>query len=201
MTVPFPLRARRPGAPSRQAAFSLAEVMVALAIATIILGSVAAFSITGMRTIRHITVQGTMTQDIGETQGILSESVRTAIDMALSNNGNVLTLMYDENPAVDSNADKDPYNDTNRVARFFFNNGDGNDSTTTNNTFTFVRDVSITNQARVLLSRGVRKLPALPVFVSLSSNTVLQVNLGVVDDQGQNRTQNIEMKSTLVLRN
>ncbi len=190
----------------RRAAFTLVELMVAMGVAAIVLGSVAAFSITGMRTVEHIATQATITQNIGETHGLLSENIRSAVGMAVADSGNQLNLAFDDNPAADSNGDGIPYNDTNRTARFNFLNGDGNDSTTTNNSFVFIRDTSLINQVKVLLPDGVRKLPGLPVFATVGTNGMLRINLGVLDNAGGKQTggkqtQTIELKTTMILRN
>jgi len=185
----------------QQAAFTLVELMVAMGVAAIVLGSVAAFSITGMRTVEHIATQATMTQNIGETHGLLSENIRSAVSMAVTQGGNRLILRFDENPAVDSNGDGIPYNDTNRTARFNFLDGDGSDSTITNNSFVFIRDTSQSNEVKVLLSSGVRKLPGLPIFATVGTNGMLRINLGVVDNAGGKQNQTIELKTTMILRN
>jgi prepilin-type N-terminal cleavage/methylation domain-containing protein len=181
--------------------YTLVELMIGMSISAVVLASLAGFTISGLRTIEHINTQGTISQAAGDTHGILTEQVRNAVGMSVGDNGNQLTLAFDDNPAVDSNGDRNPYNDTNRTALFAFRNGDGNDATTANNTFVFIPNMANTNQTRVLITGGVRKLPNLPVFSATSSNRAVQINLGVMDHAGSVRTQNIEVKTTLIRRN
>jgi prepilin-type N-terminal cleavage/methylation domain-containing protein len=183
-----------------RSAFTVTELLVAVAIASVILAAVSVFFTTGMRTVQQIATQAIATRGLAETQARLGENVRAAISLTVANNGNHLTLAFDENPAADSNGDGDPYNDTNRVARFEFRNGDGRDATTTNNSLVLIPNTTLTNEFRVLLPAGVRKLPGLPVFTLASTNRV-QINLGTVDNVGNSKTQNAEMKATLVRRN
>jgi prepilin-type N-terminal cleavage/methylation domain-containing protein len=183
-----------------RSAFTVTELLVAVAIASVILAAVSVFFTTGMRIVQQIATQAIATRDLAQTQNLLSDNVHLAISLNVANNGNWLTLAFDENPAVDSNADGNRYNDTNRTARFEFRNGDGNDATTTNNSLVLIPDTALTNEVRVLLSNGVRKLPGLQVFTFESTNMV-RISMGVLDTVGANKTQNIEMKTLLLRRN
>jgi hypothetical protein len=180
-------------------AFTVMEMTVASAMVAIIVAGLFAGTTFFTNSLQAVTRQNLLNDRAAAASEFILSRVRLAMTMTNDASGNMLTLEFDDDPAVDSNGDGKTYNDTNHVERFIFLSGDGDDGTTANNRLVHVPNVSasVTN---TLLSEGVRKLTSLKVFTLTNQNAVL-INFGLIGDDGKGRYQAVEIRTRAVRRN
>jgi prepilin-type N-terminal cleavage/methylation domain-containing protein len=185
----------QPPGPRRLAAFTLVELMVAVAISTVLLAMSGTFIILAARSSSGIVQQAMLNERAGRTTEFIFQRIRFATSMTQDVTGNVLTLGYDTNYLVDSDGDKKAYNDRDYYEVFQFLNGATSDSSSL--VYKPNANVAKTN---VLLKSGVRKLPNKNVFTVTNGATVI-VRFGLVDSYATDGYQEVDVKATFVARN
>ena len=179
------------------AGFTLMEMMVAVGISGLAIAMLTTFIVMVARSTSGIVKQSVVNGQAGYTSEFIFSRVRFATSVSAS--GNVLTLGFDDNINVDSNNDKKAYNDQDHYEVFMFNNGDGNDATTSNNKMLYKKNsaVLVTN---VLISSGIAKLPGKSVFSVVNGATVL-LNYGLTDNYAADGYQQCDVQAIFVARN
>ena len=193
--------AQQPPGTRPRAAFTLLELMIAAALSTVVLAVSATFILMSAQSSSAIVQQAQLNERAGHASEFIFERIRFATSITQDISGNTLTLGYDTNFLVDSDVppDKKTYNDHDYFETFQFVNGDGNDTSTTNNCLIYKprADLAITN---VLIKTGVRKLPNKPVFTVTNGATVI-VRFGLLDCFASDGYQEVDVKATFVARN
>jgi hypothetical protein len=110
--------------------------------------------------------------------------------------GNVLTLAFDDNTSVDSNADGKTYNDRDHFEQFKFVGVNGSTNTVSTNLLVYVPDTAATNQ-QVLIPAGVHNLPGYNIFTVTNGSTIV-IRFGIVDGYGPDRFQTVDIQGTAV---
>ena len=180
---------------TRQAGFTLPEIMVAVALATLIVGGFMAYLSFSSKTIQSVTQQSIFNQKGGNTIELIQARVRGANSITNDSAGDTLTLTVDDNPYSDSDADGKTYNDTNHTERIQFRT---NDTTLANNTIYYKTNVN--SSAEFVLATSVRKIPGQKVFTLTNSVSVI-INFGLQDAFTNDNYQSIEFKGEATLRN
>jgi hypothetical protein len=151
------------------------------------------------RTLNAVTLQSDLNQAAGHTAEFILQRIRLANSATNDILGNTLTLSFDDNPTVDSNADGMTWNDQNHFERFSFSDGDGLLSTLTNNVISYKTNIN-TSYTTNLITSSVRKLGISKVFAVTNGSTV-QVTFGLLTTNSYRMSQMIEIRTTARLRN
>jgi hypothetical protein len=136
--------------------------------------------------VSSITQQSTMNFQAANALEIIQNRVRLATLISNSADGATITLGFDDNPAVDSNRDGDPYDDTDHFERFQVQ------TNATTNSLVYIPLVG-SNYTQVLVPAGVRPLPGLPYF-SVSNRAFVFINFGVVDLNPNDYYQTVDIQ-------
>jgi prepilin-type N-terminal cleavage/methylation domain-containing protein len=182
-----------------RAAFTLPEVLISIIVVGVIGAGALLYTSLSGRSLASIYAQSVLNQKAAYVSEVIARQVRLANSVSNDVSGNTLYLGFDDDLTTDTNGDGSAFNDVNRVELFQFQNGDGSDTTLADNRLIYRPDAS-QGAFQVLLERGVRKLPGTNVF-TVTSNRVVMINLGLLDESGGNYTQTIEIKSRVIRRN
>ena len=182
------------------AAFTLVEVMVALAIMLGVLAGVMAFvNGTGI-SLSGITAHNGLIQQAGHSIDLIQDRVRFATRISSDGSGNVLTLGFDDDMDVDSNRDGKSHNDQNHFEQFSFSGVNSTDhAACSNNRLIYVPNTASTT-TRVLIPKGVRNLPGCKIF-AITNQTTAIIRLGIVDTYKRDHYQAIDLQGTAVSLN
>lgn len=182
------------------AGFTFVELLVATSISILLAVGAMMFANSTVLSISAITAQSTINQQAGNAIEFLQINARLATSISNDTAGNILTLGFDDNFAVDSDADGKPYNDRDHFARFqFLGVNSTNSAACATNRLVYFPNVNSTNK-RVLVSAGLRNLPGYKIFNVTNNNTVI-IRFGMVDPQAADRYQAIEIQGTAVSLN
>lgn len=180
----------------RRAAFTLVEIMVASAIGLMVTaGAMAFFQFAGI-SISGAAAQSVLNQRAGNTIEFIQSRARLATFVSNDASGNVLTLAFDDNTSVDSNADGKTYNDRDHFEQFKFVGVNGSTNTVSTNLLVYVPDTAATNQ-QVLIPAGVHNLPGYNIFTVTNGSTIV-IRFGIVDGYGPDRFQMVDIQGTAV---
>jgi Tfp pilus assembly protein PilW len=177
-------------------AYTLVELMVAMAISTMILGVVMAFINFASMTMSGITAQSAVNEQAAGALQLIQNRARLATMVTNDNSGSTLTFGFDDNYGVDSNGDKLPYNDTDHLEKFRVIGTSTNLATSTNS----LVYISANGYQKVLIPTGVCKLPGRNIFTVTNQATAL-IRFAVVDTYARNRYQSIDIQSAAVILN
>ncbi len=122
-----------------RSAFTLMEVMVALAVSSLILGGVMTFLDMASKSLSGTASQTVVNQRAGNSSESIFRRVRFATSVSNSNDasGNTLRLGFDDDSSIDRNNDGKSYNDQDHYEVFQFQNGDGSDDTIADNSLIY----------------------------------------------------------------
>jgi hypothetical protein len=180
--------------------FTLVEIMVACGIFVVTVGGALTFFNLANTSISGITTQSRMSSQAGGALECLQRRARFATSVSNSPSGNTLTLGFDDNTAVDSDGDGKPYNDKDHFEQFKFVGTNSTSSTAcVGNSFVYIPNITATNQ-HVLISRGVRNLPAYKIF-TLTNEVMTVVRFGIVDGNSRDGYQAIDIQGTALSLN
>ena len=181
------------------AAFTLVEMIIAVALGVLVSGIFVLFSESTGRTLVSLTSQSSHNQAAGNGAEFMISRVRLANSASVDASGNTLTLSFDDNPDVDSNADKIKWNDQDHFELFQYKDSDGIATTLGDNIIIYKPN---TNQSAssTLIPNSTRKISSLPIFSIVGSNTVL-INFGLLTTNSSPFSQAIEIRTRAVLRN
>ena len=187
-----------------RAAFTLVEIMVASGILLVLLAGVITFVNATAVSLSGITAQTGLIQQAGNSIAFIQDRVRLATRITSDASGNVLTISFDDDPKVDSNADGKLYNDQDHFERFTFSGVNStNVAACSNNKLIYIPNY-VTNVApantRIMIPKGVRNLPGSKIF-SITNQTIAIIRLGIVDTYERNHYQAIDLQGTAVSLN
>ena len=182
---------------AERSAFTLAELVVAMGAATIVLGCAVGFFFFARISASGIMAQTRVSDQSAHALVYMQSRIRVASSVAVDSTGNTLTLGFDDNPLVDSDGDGITWNDKDHYETFQFHGTNGtNSATAASNTLIYTPKVGV-NGSVVLVSAGVRNLPGNNIF-ALDSNNAVVINFGVVDTNTRDRFQAIEIQGRAV---
>lgn len=186
----------------RRAAFTLTELLFAVGISTVVLAMTGTFIAMAARSTSGIVTQTVLNTQAGRTSEFIFDRVRFATSMSNDVSGNMLTLGFDDDPAVDSDNDKKTYNDKNHYEIFQFTNGDGDDATTADNRLIYYSKTNSTvGLTNVLIKSSVGKLPDKPVFGVTNVTTTVLLNYRLVDSYDSDGYQSCIVQAAFLARN
>jgi hypothetical protein len=142
------------------------------------------------------TSQALINQRAGNAIEFIQNRVRLATFVSNDASGNVLSLAFDDNRAVDSDTDGKAYNDRDHYEQFMFAGVNSSTNTTSTNMLIYIADTANTNQ-RVLIPGGVHNLPGFNIFTVTNSSTIV-IRFGIVDGYGADRYQSVDIQATAV---
>ncbi|HYT60013.1 MAG TPA: prepilin-type N-terminal cleavage/methylation domain-containing protein [Haliangiales bacterium] len=185
----------------QRSAFTLMEVMVALAVSSLILGGVMTFLDMASKSLSGTASQTVVNQRAGNSSESIFRRVRFATSVSNSNDasGNTLRLGFDDDSSIDRNNDGKSYNDQDHYEVFQFQNGDGSDDTIADNSLIYRPREDQTNFI-VLIPSGVQKLPGRKIF-TVTNNCAVYVNFAVADAFARDGYQTCDIQSAFVSRN
>ncbi len=114
--------------------------------------------------------------------------------------GNTLTLSFDDDPNVDSDHDRIPWNDQDHFERFQFIDADNLLSGQAINTLTYQPNTSNAT-VRVLVPTYTLKLSNLPVFTLTNYDSTVLIHFGLVGSSSPPFTKAVEIRTQAALRN
>lgn len=176
-------------------AFTLAEVMVSVAIGAFILSGAFAFLNGTGRALAGVTTQTVLNQEAGNAIEFIQSRIRFATKITNDTAGNALSLAFDDNYAVDSDGNGTPYDDKDHWERFqFVGVNSTNTSGCASNKLIYYSNINSTN-SKVLVPSGMRNLPGYNIF--LVTNQVLVVmRFGIVDTYTRDYYEAIDVQAT-----
>src|SRR5436190_17392013 len=131
-------------------AFTLVEVMVALSISLLVMGGAMIFLKWGGVYLSGITAQSVINQQAGNAIEFIQNRVRLATSISNDASGNSLTLSFDDNPAVDSDADGKTYNDKDHFERFSFIGINGSTNAASTNSLAYIANIASSNRQTLI---------------------------------------------------
>jgi len=177
-----------------RSAFTLLELIVASACGVLVLGSFMVFLLFARVSLSGIMAQAMVSDTAAHAIALMQSRIRLADYIAVDSTGNTLTLGFDDNPAVDSDGDGNPYDDKDHYETFQFTGANGtNSATAASNRLIYTPKVG-TAGSSVLVSAGVRNLPGNNIFAAGNFNTVI-IRFGVVDTNTRDRFQSIDIQA------
>jgi hypothetical protein len=176
-------------------AFTLVEIMIASAIGLLVIGGAMSFMWFCGLGVSGVGAQALCTQRAGNAAEFIESRARFAISASNDHSGNVLTLAFDDNPAIDSDHNGVSYDDRDHFERFQFI---GTNSVTNfaGNSLIYIPDIRESNRV-VLIPAGVRNLPGYPIFTVTNEATTI-IRFGIVDGYGRDHFQSIDIQTTAV---
>ena len=180
--------------------FTLLEGMVSSAVLLLIVGGVMTFMSFAGVSVSGITAQNIASEQAGSAMELIQSRTRFATSISNNAAGNSLTLGFDDNYTVDSDGDGKAYNDKNHFERFSFQGVNStNAAACSTNRLVYLPNITSTS-SRVLVSKGLRNLPLYKIF-TITNQTIAIIRFGIVDGNGKDYYQAIEMQGTAVSLN
>ena len=102
------------------AAFTLVEIMVSVGIISILGALTTGFIISSTKSFTNVTQQSKISQQAANTSMFMVQHTRYALSTTVTNSGNTLTLVFDDDATTDSDSDGLAYNDSDHVEVFKF---------------------------------------------------------------------------------
>lgn len=181
--------------------------MIAFGVVGFVVAAMVVFTEMSTRTLASVNQQTLSNQKAAQFASYLTQRVRAANFMTNNAGETEALLAFDDDSAVDSNGDGNPYNDRDHYELFSFHDGDQNPDTYEDNQILYRPN---TNQSIVieLVQSGVKYLPGTNIFVmadhppgTTNGFRTLHLNVGFYKEEGGNRTQTIEIRTSAFRRN
>jgi len=189
------LAVRRPSLHSGSA-FTLVEIMVASSIGLLVTaGAVMFFQFAGT-SMSGATAQSLLNQRAGNAVEFIQSRARLSTFVSNDASGNVLSMAFDDDPAVDSDSDGKSYNDRNHWEQFKFIGVNGSTNGISTNLLVYIANTAVTNQ-QVIIPAGINNLPGYKIFNVVDGSTIV-VRFGVVDGYARDRYQSVDIQATAV---
>ena len=183
------------------------EAMIAFGIIGFAVAAMVVFTEMTTRSLASVNQQTLSNRKAGQFSTFITQRVRLANFMTNNANNTEILLAFDDDTSTDSDSDGSAFNDRDHFELFQFSDGDDNTNTYADNMILFKPN---TNQSTVvkLVSGGVKYLPNTNLFVmadhppgTTNGFRTLHVNIGFHHQEGGNRTQTIEVRTSAFRRN
>ena len=189
------------------AAFSFIEMLIGLSIVGFAVAAMTVFAEVAMRSLASVNQQALANQKVGQLSTFLTQRVRAANFMTNNPAQTEILLAFDDDTSTDSDSDENAYNDRDHYELIAFQDLDGNPLTLTDNSIIYRPNTNL-SPVVVVVSGGVKYLPGTNLFVmtdlpagSTNGFRSVHVNLGFYYEEGGNRTQTIELRTSAFRRN
>lgn len=186
-------RVRRPGA---CLGWTLAEMMVSIMVATLLITGAMTFLFYAEKTISTATQQTYVTQQAGYAYQFIAYRMRLATLVSNDSAGNILTLAFDTNCLVDSSNGVVgiPWANQDYFEQFkFVGVNTTNAASCATNQLVWIPNTQSTNY-EVLIPCGVRNLPGHNIF-SVTNTVLATICFGVVDTNPQDLYQESDIQT------
>jgi len=180
----------------RLRAFTLMELLIAVAISSVVLAITATFIAMAARSTSGIVKQTELNSQAGRTSEFIFNRVRFATSISNDSSGDTLTLGFDDDLNVDSDNDKKAYNDKDHFEIFQLITN----TATADYRLIYKSDATVA-RTNVLIKNSVAKLPGKLVFVVTNSATTVLLNYLLVDKYAPDGYQSCAIQTSFVARN
>lgn len=167
--------------------FTLVEIMVVMALVVVIGGFFAALMINSSKSILRISNQAELNNTASHVAMLIVKRTRAARLVEVSEDGNMLTLTYDDDVDVDTDDDGDFYNDTDHVEVFTFYNTDDDASTYEDNGITYLAVADGSAQTLVTNVKLMANTPAFALDVNDPRKVDVSFELKLQSTDGQSQ--------------
>ncbi len=186
-----------------KAAFTLAELVIAIALT--VLGAVVlvVFSESTGKTLISLSAQSEHNQSVANAVEFMLSRIRAANTASLDVAGTTLTLGYDDDITFDSDADGFTWNDQDHFEQFQVVSGDPSMATLDDNKIVYISTNALTTNgvSRDLVPRSTRTLLGQPIFSLANSNSTVLINFGLLATNSTPFSQQIEIRTKALMRN
>lgn len=183
------------------------EAMIAFGIIGFAVAAMVVFTEMTTRSLASVNQQTLSNQKAGQFATFVTQRVRLANFMTNNAAQTEILLAFDDDTTTDSDNDGSTFNDRDHYELFQFSDGDSNTNTYADNLILFKPNTN-ENTIIKLVSGGVKYLPNTNLFVmanhppgTTNGFRTLHVNIGFHHQEGGNRTQTIEVKTSAFRRN
>lgn len=200
-------RSTHPETAPANGGFSMIEALIALGVVGFVVAAMVVFTEMTTRSLASVNQQTLSNQKAGQFAAYITQRVRAANFMTNNAEETEILLSFDDDTATDGDSDGNPYNDRDHYELFTFNDPDDDPATYADNQLLYRPN---TNQSIVieLVKSGVKHLPGTNIFVmadhppgTTNGYRTLHLNVGFYHEEGGNRTQTIEIKTSAFRRN
>ena len=177
---------------ARIKAFTLVEILIAMAIAVLVGAMAAGFTLMSSKSALRITNQSELNGSASNMVSLLVKRVRSARMSTVSKDGYTLTLVYDDYGYQDTDGDGNFFNDSDHIEVFQFSDGDGTVTTVEDNTITY-RRTGKTPFSKVALT-DVQQIGNTPIFkINAGNHRQIDVTFETSKITNHGQRQRIEM--------
>lgn len=177
---------------TKNSAFTLVELLIAIAILTTVMGGIAFINITSQRYLKASSAFVTVSGDGRNTIERIVRPIRQANNIDVTNSGDRIEIRYDENEPPTSATSDD------RNIAFYFDNGDGIDATINNNGIYFDSDNDEGTTNTLLVGR-VMRIGSNNIFSR--SGREVSITFKVQDDYPNDGYQAQDITTRVIMRN
>lgn len=183
------------------------EAIISVGVIGFAVAAMVMFTEMTTRSLASVNQQTLSNQKAGQFSSFVMQRVRASNFMTNNAAETEILLSFDDDTETDNDSDGNPYNDRDHYELFSFNDQDEDPATLADNQLLFRPN---TNQSMVvkLVTSGVKYLPGTNLFVmadhppgTTNGYRTVHVNVGFFHEEGGNRTQTIEIKTSAFRRN
>jgi len=184
---------------------TLVEMLVAMAIGVLVVAGAMAFIYYAAYAVSGVTAQTLINQQAGNSIEFIQSRVRFATSISNDVSGNILTLGFDDNVALDTGSNGFPTNgiswdDKDHFEQFkFIGVNSTNVSDCASNQLVYIPN-TMSNVTRVLVPAGVRNLPGYKIF-TMTNEVIAIIRFGIADNYQTDKYQSIDVQGTGVSLN
>jgi prepilin-type N-terminal cleavage/methylation domain-containing protein len=184
---------------------TLVEMLVAMAIGVLVVAGAMAFIYYAAYAVSGVTAQTLINQQAGNSIEFIQSRVRFATSISNDVSGNILTLGFDDNVALDTGSNGFltngiSWDDKDHFEQFkFIGVNSTNVSDCASNQLVHIPN-TISNVTRVLVPAGVRNLPGYKIF-TMTNEVIAIIRFGIADNYQTDKYQSIDVQGTGVSLN
>jgi len=184
---------------------TLVELLVAVAMGVLVVAGAMAFIYYAAYAVSGVTAQTLFNQQAGNSIEFIQSRVRFATSISNDVSGNILTLGFDDNVALDTtsagfNTNGIPWDDKDHFEQFkFIGVNSTNASDCASNQLVYVANTQ-SNSTKVLVPSGVRNLPGFKIF-TMTNQVIAIIRFGIADNYKTDKYQSIDIQGTGVSLN
>ena len=184
---------------------TLVEMQVAMAIGVLVVAGAMAFIYYAAYAVSGVTAQTLINQQAGNSIEFIQSRVRFATSISNDVSGNILTLGFDDNVALDTASSGFPTNgipwdDKDHFEQFqFLGVNSTNVFNCASNQLVYIANTQ-SNSTKVLVPSGVRNLPGFKIF-TMTNQVIAIIRFGIADKYQTDKYQSIDIQGTGVSLN
>jgi Tfp pilus assembly protein PilW len=188
-----------------QSGATLVEMLVAMAIGVLVVAGAMVFIYYAAYAVSGVTAQTLINQQAGNSIEFIQSRVRFATSISNDVSGNILTLGFDDNVALDTASNGFPTNgipwdDKDHFEQFqFLGVNSTNVSDCVSNQLVYIANTQ-SNSTKVLVPSGVRNLTGFKIF-TMTNQVIAIIRFGIADNYKTDKYQSIDIQGTGVSLN